>query len=110
MCLLVCVCAHMLMSKCVRASCMRLYSRGGVCTHGCPCVLSSITRLSLRDAESKEGSGSQGRGENWVPQGTEARPALPRSTAQGRLLSTQHLAGKWRYERPPHYPEVCIFN
>ena len=89
---------------------MRLYSRGGVCTHGCPCVLPSITRLSLRDAESKEGSGSQGRGENWVPQGKEARPALPRPTAQGRLLSTQHLAGKWNYERPPHYPEVCIFN
>lgn len=104
LCVLVCVCVYTLVS------CMHLYSQGCVCTRGCICVLSCLTRLSLSDVESKEGSSSQGRGENWVPQGEEAGPALPHSTALGRLLGTQHSASKWSYVRPPHHPEVCIFN
>ena len=105
-----CVYVYVFVSKCVCVSCMLLYSRGCVCTRGCLCVLSCLTRLSLSDAESKEGSSSQGRGENWVPQGEEAGPAFPNSTALGRLLGTQHSASKWSYVRPPHHPEVCIFN
>lgn len=94
LCVLVCVYVYVLVSKCVCVSCMRLYSRGCVCTCGCLCVLSCLTRLSLSDAESKEGSSSKGRGENWDPRAR--RPGLhsptPRLWGDYSALSTQPSA------------------
>lgn len=59
-CLCVCsICVYTLVS------CMLPVLTGCVCTRGCLCAIMPH-QLSLSDAESKDGSSSQGRGENWV--------------------------------------------